>query len=155
MTTEEKIDIILSHVQTVERNCIKVGKKLICEGRVELGLNLIKNGRLHDISKFSGIEFEHLFPGDTLLSEAVKHHAGTNPHHPEYWGGIHFMPEIYLLELVCDCSGRGAEMGTDIRQWFTTQATTKYGFNMNDEVGRKISYFLDLLLVPTFTSPKK
>jgi hypothetical protein len=147
---ESKIEDVLNHIKNVQNNCYKLGIKLIRMGNFELGRNLIKNGQIHDNSKFTGIEFEHLFPGSIILTDVIKHHASTNPHHPEYWGDIHKMPELYIAEMVCDCCGRGAEMGTDTRNWFSNEATKKYNFSMEDEVGRKITYFLDLLLVPVF-----
>lgn len=147
---EEKIEEVLNHIKNVQNNCYKLGIKLIREGRHELGRNLIRNGQIHDNSKFTGIEFEHLFPGSVILGDVVKHHNTTNPHHPEYWGDIHQMPELYIAEMVCDCCGRGAEMGTNTRSWFATTATERYKFSMEDEVGRKITYFLDMLLTPVF-----
>ena len=147
---ESKIEDVLNHIKNVQNNCYSLGIKLIRRGKFELGRNLIRNGQIHDNSKFTGIEFEHLFPGSNILADVIKHHANTNPHHPEFWGGIHQMPEVYIAEMVCDCCARGAEMGTDTRLWFNNVATKKYGFSTEDEVGRKISYFLDILLKPTF-----
>ncbi len=147
---EEKVDAIYHHILHVQQNCYRLGMKLIKLNQTELGRNLIQNGMKHDNSKFSGIEFAHLFPGSLILYDAVKHHAEINPHHPEHWGSIHKMPELYIAEMVCDCCGRGAEMGTNTREWFANEATKKYGFAMEDEVGRKINYFLDLLLTPQF-----
>jgi len=146
----KKIEAVLSHIQNVQRNCYRLGLLLIEIGEVELGRNLIANGQIHDNSKFKGIEFEHLFADSIILSDVVKHHSTTNPHHPEYWGSIFKMPEVYLAEMVCDCCARSAEFGTSIKLWITDSATKKYGFNMEDEVGRKITFFLELLLAPAF-----
>ena len=96
----QKLTIVISHIDKVRKNCIKLGFILIKMGETQLGRTLIANGMIHDNSKFTGIEFEHLFKGDDLLSESVKHHQLVNPHHPEYWGGIHNMPEVYLIEMV-------------------------------------------------------
>jgi hypothetical protein len=146
----EKIEVVLNHIQNVQRNCYKLGLKLIKEFRFELGRNLIANGQIHDNSKFKGIEFEELFFGSPILTEVVKHHSTTNPHHPEYWGGIKNVPEVYIAEMVCDCAARSAEFGSDVHQWFRDKATAKYSFSMDDEVGKKIIYFLDLLLEKPF-----
>lgn len=146
----EKIQAVLEHIQNVQRNCYKLGLKLIKQGRVEFGRVLILNGQVHDNSKLTGIEWEHLFNGDPLLPEVIKHHASTNQHHPEFWGGIQHMPEVFLAEMVCDCASRSAEFGTDLRKWFEEKATAKYGFKMDDNVGKTISGYINLLLSPSF-----
>ena len=60
------------------------------------------------------------------------------------------MPQVYIAEMVCDCTARSGEFGSDVRQWFITNATEKYNFKMEDEVGQKIIYFLDMLLEKPF-----
>ena len=146
----DKIEKILDHIKHVQENCYKLGFRLIKSGQFELGRRLIANGQIHDNSKFTGVEFEHLFPDDPLLFTVVKHHAATNPHHPEYWNDIHVMPEVYIAEMVCDCSARSGEFGSDVRHWFVNDATAKYHFKMDDAVGQKITYFLDMLLDKPF-----
>ena len=150
MEAIEKIEQVLEHIQNVQKNCCKLGIRLIKNGEIELGRMLIANGMMHDNSKFKGIEFDHLFNGDPLLADVIKHHATTNQHHPECWGSIHKMPDIYIAEMVCDCAARSAEFGTDIRIWFSEKATFKYEFTMEDRVGKTISMFLDMLLSPKF-----
>ena len=150
MNTTEKIELVLDHIQNVQRNCYKLGLRLIKNGQVELGRNLIANGQIHDNSKFKGIEFEELFYGSDILMEVVKHHATTNPHHPEYWGGIHNMPNVYIAEMVCDWAARSSEFGSDLRKWIVSEATTKFGFNTNSKCYEKIEEYLDLLLSKPF-----
>lgn len=150
MNPQDKIESVLEHIQNVQRNCYKLGLKLIKNGEVELGRILIANGQVHDNSKFKGIEFDHLFYGDPLLSNVVKHHQSTNPHHPEYWGGISKMPDVYIAEMVCDCASRSQEFGTDLRKWFSENATKKYNFNIGDNDGIRIMRFVDILLSPKF-----
>ncbi len=154
MDIYEKIDSVLNHIKNVQRNCYKLGLKLIRIGETEFGRNLIANGQIHDNSKFKGIEFEELFSECDLLETAVKHHNTTNYHHPECWGSIQKMPDIYLAEFVCDTSARSSEFGSDIKQWMREKATIKYGFEMTDEVGRKITYYLDLLLEKPFVEKR-
>lgn len=146
----DKIESVLEHIQNVQRNCYKLGLRLIKQGEVNLGRMLIANGQIHDNSKFKGIEFDHLFYGDSLLEEVVKHHASTNQHHPESWDGINNMPEVFIAEMVCDCAARSAEFGSDLRNWFTETATKKYGFTMEDKAGKSITRFIDLLLSKKF-----
>lgn len=55
--------------------------------------------------------------------------------------------------MVCDCAARSSEQGTNIREWLKLEATAKYIFKMDDEVGQKITYFLDLLLEKPFVKP--
>ncbi len=150
MEKYEKIEAVLNHIQNVQRNCYKLGLKLIKDGRFELGRLLIANGQIHDNSKFKGIEFDELFYGSPILMDVVKHHSSTNPHHAEFWGRIQDMPEVYIAEMVCDCTARSGEFGSDVRHWFINEATTKYKFTMEDEVGKKITYFLDMLLEKPF-----
>src|SRR5450755_1045681 len=90
--------------------------------------NLVRHiGLVHDASKFHGIEWEYLHktgevPADRLQL-AVEHHRRTNEHHPEYWGGIDNMPEIFVAEMVCDWYARSQEFGTDLRVWIRGQAS--------------------------------
>lgn len=149
----KKILSVLNHIKNVQENCYKLGIKLIDEDQFELGRNLIANGQIHDNSKFKGIEFDHLFEGSALLQDVVKHHNTTNPHHPEYWGSIQQMPDVFIAEMVCDCTSRASEFGNDIRVWFETKATVKYGFTFDegDRVGQRIKYFLGLLLTPVWS----
>ncbi len=87
-------------------------------------LGLLRQGLLHDLSKYSPIEFltgVHYYQGDrspnavernTLgYSAAWLHHKGRNLHHYEYWMDINpktrewegvKMPLRYVLEMVCD-----------------------------------------------------
>ena len=152
LSIDKKVEQVLSHIQGVQRNCYRLGMRLINDGEKELGRMLIANGQVHDNSKFKGIEFEHLFGGDALLTEVIKHHVSTNPHHPEYWGSIHAMPEVYVAEMVCDCLTRGSEFGTDVHEFFSEVATKKYGFNMTQPVGKTITKYLNLILSTPFTS---
>ncbi len=140
----------MEHIHNVQRNCLKLGFKLIKIGEIHLGRTLISNSLVHDVSKLSGIEFDHLWRGDDLLFDVVKHHSSTNEHHPEYWHGIQNMPAVYIAEMVCDCAARSSEFGSDLRKWFDEAATKKYNFSMDDEVGQRIKRFLDLLLAPPF-----
>lgn len=147
----EKIELVFNHIQSVQRNCYKLGIKLIKVGEIELGRNLISNGQIHDNSKFKGIEFDHLFSGDPLLPEVVKHHQSVNPHHPEYWGGIHNMPRVYVAEMVCDWFARANEFGTGIREWIDSKALQRFGFTKEDPVYKEIQEMLGLLLDQAFS----
>ena len=88
---------------------------------------LYKQGLLHDLSKYSPVEFlvgAKYFQGDHSpndeerrdkgYSSAWLHHKGRNRHHLEYWidyqrqpdgtvrlAGMH-MPDRYVVEMFCD-----------------------------------------------------
>lgn len=145
-----KIEQVLEHINNVQRNCHKLGIRLILNGEIELGRTLISNGQIHDNSKLIGIEFEHLFRGDPLLDDVVKHHQAINPHHPEYWGSIHSMPRVYVAEMVCDWYARACEFGTSIRDWIENEAVERFSFSKGDPIYNTIYEMLNLLLDPPF-----
>lgn len=145
-----KMDLVMNHIKTVQRLTYKLGIHLIKKGDIEFGKILISNGQIHDNSKLKGIEFDHLFYGDPLLPEVIRHHQAINPHHPEYWGSIHKMPEVYVAEMVCDWLARSQEFGTNIREWIDTNALTKFCFTKEDIVYCNIQKYLDILLNPKF-----
>lgn len=147
----QKIENVFNHIKNVQRNCYCLGIRLMKRGDIELGRNLISNGQIHDNSKFKGIEFDHLVYSDPLLPEVVKHHQSVNPHHPEYWGGIKNMPEVYVAEMVCDWYARASEFGTGIRDWIDNTALNRFGFTKDDAVYQTIQEMLNLLLKQPFS----
>jgi hypothetical protein len=84
-------------------------------------------GLLHDLSKFSPVEFWEsvkYYQGTSSPINACKkengysnawlHHKGRNPHHYEYWqdnfdnGGVPLeMPYEYVMEMICDFLAAG------------------------------------------------
>lgn len=111
---------IFKHFKIVCRHKFYVGKYCFIAG-------LYRQGIVHDLSKFSPIEFfesARYFDGKVSpidvckkkngWSKAWMHHKGRNPHHYEYWvdnfdnGGVPLpMPFKYALELCCDYIGAG------------------------------------------------
>lgn len=98
------------HRRVVKKLCFKVG--------------LIKQGLVHDLSKYSFVEFwngvkyfdghksphvyERIYKG---YSDAWMHHKGRNKHHMDYWTDINYktgmtepveMPKKYYAEMLCD-----------------------------------------------------
>lgn len=134
----------------VESNMQRLAKQ-IYETEPTLAMELLVRSRTHDVSKLKLVEFEHLWKDNPFFADALKHHHMMNDHHPEYFGSIHKMHEPAIAEMVCDCVARGNEFGTDVREWFATEATERYNFKMTDPVGVKISKYLDLVLTPKFT----
>lgn len=148
------IDDVIRHIELVRQNCIFLGKKLIENGNVYLGRILIKNGLIHDASKLNGIEQEYMryYLNKKInkaqkhdMSIAVKQHVSVNPHHPEYWGSIHDMPEIYIIEMVCDWKARATEFGTNLREWIDDEGTKRYNFKQSDSVYNIIHKYVDML----------
>ena len=159
----KQLDDIIRHIQLVHENCIILGKRLLEEGQPFLGRMLIYNGFQHDVSKFIGSEWEHMKFVDVkklnkeqkiCLKTAIEDHNHSNQHHPEFWESIHKMPEVYLAEMVCDWKARSNEFGTSLEDWVNEQASKRFGFDKNDEVYKKIKYFMDLLCHPPFGEVK-
>lgn len=125
---------ITVHKLTVMDLCFKVG--------------LIRQGLLHDISKYSpeefrtGIKYYQGFRSpnaaeklETGLSLAWLHHKGRNKHHFEYWidYGVESkegllgmkMPLKYVLEMCCD---RIAASKVYMKEKYTTNVPWEYYF---------------------------
>jgi len=158
-----KINHLTRHIRNVEDNCILLGTKLIEGGEIELGKQLIANGFVHDVSKFSGIEFEFLTTGvpnqeenaKLKLKLAIHHHQSTQPHHVQYWiNGIINMPDVYLAELVCDLKSRSEEFGTNIRDYIDTEGIELWKITKDDVVYKKIMRFVNLICNKPFEEIK-
>lgn len=115
-----KIKNIIKHINVILKHKYYVWK---CMKDCGYGCR----GLIHDMSKFSLIEFIEsvkYFTGtsspiemakkDKGYSDAWFHHRGRNKHHSQYWCDISFgevipckMPRKYLIELICDSVGAG------------------------------------------------
>lgn len=84
-----------------------------------------------------------------MFQSAVNQHVNANKHHPEYWGSINVMPDIYIAEMVCDWLARSQEFGTDVKAWINNVAMYKFG--ISKVTLNKIDYFLTLLIEAYFT----
>ncbi len=104
------LKVICRHRHLVIKHCFKAGIPL--------------RGLLHDISKFSPVEFctgAKYFLGNRSPNERERelfgcssawlHHKGRNKHHFEYWNDVNpatkryepvKMPTVYLVEMFCD-----------------------------------------------------
>jgi len=151
-TEQTKIDNLVRHIDHVRNNCLLLGERLIHLNN-PIGRRLIANGFIHDNSKFYGIEWDYLTDTSNdpaLMKLAVQHHNTSNAHHPEYWGNIEQMPQLYLAEAVCDWAARSSEFGTSLQVWIDQDAALKFGYVKDSEVYRRIMYFSDLLLDKPF-----
>jgi hypothetical protein len=155
MSNEHKrLQLLRRHIHHVEENCGILADALLERGEFDFAKQLLLNGHIHDASKFSGIEWDHLNGWeDPLFPEAIKHHVTTNPHHPEYWGDIHQMPRIYVAEMVCDWQARSSELkGKGLAQWIEEDALSRYKFYPADQIYNEIHEFVNLLLEPAFAA---
>ncbi len=154
MTPEEHIDNLVRHIDRVREACLLLGKRLMAQDRQTFGRLLIARGFVHDASKFYGIEWDLLHAGHDVPEDqmqlAIEHHRHTNPHHPEYWGGMENMPEICVAEMVCDWFARSQEFGTDLRQWIREVAVQRYQIALDGERWRWIEGFVELMVSKPF-----
>ncbi len=146
---------LIKHITGVQENCNELAFKLSERGEHDFARQLIANGMVHDVSKFSGIEWEHLHEGadKALFKEALLQHVTTNSHHPEFYGegGIHDMPRIYTAEMVADWYQRSKEFGSDLQEWINEVAKERWNFDFRSEVGKEIKDFVTLLLDKRFS----
>ena len=97
----------IGHLTTITRHKIKVGK--LC-----FKCGLYKQGLLHDLSKYSWVEFSagvKYFQGNRSPIDKEKevvgyskgwlHHKGRNKHHWEYW--IDCNVRRYLINILWRC----------------------------------------------------
>lgn len=158
LTPEEHLDNLVRHIELVREACLLLGKRLMARGKKEFGRILISKGFIHDASKFHGIEWEYLHAGNDIPKEkldlAVKQHVMTNCHHPEYWGGIENMPEVYIAELVCDWYARSQEFGTGLRTWIKDVAMDRFKIDVKSEQYQWLTNFVNILLENHFVKEK-
>jgi len=153
-----KIKVLTRHIRNVSDNCMILGEKLIQQGDIELGQQLIANGFSHDLSKFKGIEWKELTANNAEDNEsskirlriAIEQHNSTNTHHPEFWGSIKAMPLIYLLELLCDWKARSEEFGTSLIDYINNKAMKRFKFEKSDEVYKALIKYHDILCEKPF-----
>lgn len=152
MTEQCKLQKLIRHIHNVEDNSNIISNNLMNNGEFDLAKELLQNSRKHDLSKFEGIEWEHIFNGkeDPLFFEAVKYHIKNNPHHPEYWDSIHNMPRVYLAEMVADWKSRSEEFGSDLIRWIEESASIKYNFHKYDIIYKEIYEFVNMIVEPAF-----
>lgn len=156
MNTFEKaikhFNTVCTHKHWVLHYCIKAGIPV--------------QGILHDLSKFSPVEFFEsvkYYQGtsspidackkDKGWSKAWMHHKGHNPHHYEYWmdkfddGGVPLdMPIKYKVELICDYLGAGKAY---MKDKFSYKAEYEWWLNKNKKplaMHKNTNYFITKVL---------
>ncbi len=152
---DEHLDNLVRHINLVRESCTLLGRRFIKQGRIDHGRLLIARGFRHDSTKFCGIEWDYLHAGPDApkaqLDAAIAQHVRTNDHHPEFWGGVCNMPEIAVVEMVCDWYARSQEFGTGLRDWVNTNAVERYEINKDSDQHRWIMSAIDLLLQDPFS----
>lgn len=145
------------HIDNVRESAKILCERLVDEGELDLARRISERCYQHDVSKFSGLEWELLtFKRDEvddkeLFDIAIKEHHSNNPHHPEFFlNSIQDMSRVDLAEMVVDWKARSTEMGTDLRDWIRNRAMEKYNFNSKTKQGKEINYFVKLLLDAKF-----
>jgi len=135
-------------------------------------------GIMHDMSKFSWIEFWesvkyyqgtsspiNACKADKGYSLAWQHHKGCNPHHYEYWTDNYDkgttciqMPYKYAVELICDYLGAArAYLGKEFSykkelEWWENKCKNN-PLKMHENTKNFISYiFSNLAYIEEFTS---
>jgi len=151
---EPHLDALIRHLGLVRDACIRLGKRLIAQGRPNLGRLLIARGFVHDASKFHGIEWEYLSKEKDVPAElrdlAIEHHRQTNDHHPEHWGGFAHMPQVCVAEMACDLYARSQEFGTDLRQWIRETGVPRYEIDLSSPQALWLGEFVEMLLGKPF-----
>lgn len=116
---------------------ILIHKAYVFDAMLQMGMPL--RGLVHDMSKFSPIEFFEsvkYYQGNRSPIDAAKedkgyskawfHHKGRNPHHYEYWvdnldsgGKGTIMPFKYAAEMVADYVAAGKAYNRKAWTWST------------------------------------
>ncbi len=150
LSVEDHLDNLVRHIRLVQDACLLMGKRLIAKGRTAFGRNLIAAGFQHDVSKFEGMEWKYLHAGRDVppekLKETIEQHQETNFHHPEHWGGVSEMPDLYVAEMVCDWYARSQEFGTGLRDWIDEEGVKRYNIDPDGPEYKLIMSFVDVLL---------
>jgi len=64
------------------------------------------------------------------------------------------MPDIAILEMVCDWKARSEEFGTSLRDWIEESALKRWGFTKEDVIYKKITQYVDMLCEKPFNPVK-
>ena len=141
---------ITKHRHKVMKYCFKIG--------------LYKQGLLHDLSKYSFVEFFNgakYYKGTRSpiseerkkigFSKAWLHHKGRNKHHYQYWTDLSLpektvvMPYKYAVEMVCDELAAGITYNG--KNW---TKDTQLEYYINKERKNLINPHIDNFLMATF-----
>jgi hypothetical protein len=151
---EQHVDDLDGHIRRVQENAMKLAKHYLGNGRREFARVLLAKANCHDQSKYAGIEWQYMHRGPivdkAMLTAAIEQHQRTNDHHPEYWGGLKNMPEVCVVEMVCDWLARSQEFATDLREYVKTEACERFDFASATQQVKWIWDTIDILLPQKF-----
>lgn len=150
LTPDEKLSSLIRHIKLVENNCNIISRKMM-DINPQFAIDIAKRGRIHDVSKFDSIEFEHLWWGSKCFDVALLHHHCHNSHHPEFYrNSIWGMSSVDIAEYSADCCARGQEFGTDARIWLLDKAADKYGYKNDSKIMDEIEMYVNMILNKPF-----
>ncbi len=155
LSTTDKLESILNHLNMVRSNCILLGKRLLAQGREKLARDMIVRGFQHDLSKISDdLEWRMLHSGKDIsrknLDRAIKRHRENNAHHVEHHNSVYEMSEGEIGELCCDVLSRCQEFGECVREWIDENIIEKNKISKDSQQYIWINNFLDILLENQF-----
>lgn len=136
------IEDTMIHKKLVLESCWKMAYYFLEDGEEKKAIEIIIRGWIHDNSKFTIQEIEGLAQIDddhhsmrhagTQLPEHMKEylaiHYQNNTHHPEHWEDVSQMPEMDIVEMVCDWHARSVQFGTDLIEFAKTRQEIRFHF---------------------------
>lgn len=132
-----------THKKLVMDNCYLMFKWLADHDQLQMGIDLLKRGSVHDNSKFNADEFKRMAMilksrdcftnADNQLSpeeiRAIEAHWAKNRHHPEYFESSSDMTELDMIEMVCDWFARSRQYGTDFIPFVKERQKNRFRFD--------------------------
>ena len=130
------------HKDLVLASCWKMANYYISVHDIDRAIEIVQRGWLHDNSKFNEDELVALAqinddkismrdPCKALSQDSkafLKLHYLHNTHHPEHWDDVTQMPEMDVVEMVCDWHARSVQFGTDLIEFAKTRQESRFHF---------------------------
>ena len=130
------------HKDLVLASCWKMANYYISVHDIDRAIEIIQRGWLHDNSKFNEDELNALAqinddkmsmrdPSKALPPDSkayLKLHYLHNTHHPEHWEDVTQMPEMDIVEMVCDWHARSVQFGTNLVEFAKTRQEKRFHF---------------------------
>jgi hypothetical protein len=154
----EQLDDVLTHIENVRDNAIRVAKHLMEEDEGLFARQLVVRALQHDLDKFFGNAWTYMRKGakpSQKLTQAVEGHSALHGHHPQHHDSIHSMSDLDIAEMACDWAARSKEQGTSIWEWIEGPAMERFGFKKSDPVYSKIAKYTKMIFDPQFKKVKK
>ena len=144
-------DYLKRHIKMVSENAMRLYEAGFVDSDTVVSIALC-----HDQSKFYEPEYtpyvkRKWFERETNtemyrkmgddVKDAIVHHVKNNKHHPEYWSGdyrgfdtaepchVFNMPERYVIEMICDWTAMGQELGNTARAWYGKTKNSRWIFD--------------------------